>query len=213
MKILGPVAFDAMEAIALRDGRKTQMRDFEYVFDDRAAGKRKPSRFAAAGVGDLFWIKEPYCFWQSKDGFRDGVGYRAEVGGGFPRAPAHLKNVPCKFHMGTAEAMPRYLSRSAVQVTARRVHALAEITAEDALAEGMRDCMLAGAHGFAPPGFGAQDWAQTPQGAFRNAWERRHGRGSWARNPRVVALTLRFVDQDADLYLQAQTAPAPAEAP
>jgi hypothetical protein len=72
--------------------------------------------------------------------------------------------------------MPRWASRITIQLTEVRIERLQDISAEDAMAEGITGEELFRAQGYAPL-------------AYRRLWESINGRGSWDANPWVWVLT------------------------
>lgn len=81
--------------------------------------------------------------------------------------------------------MPRWACRLELEITGVRVERLNDISKEDALAEGVMqkyavDCVRAG-----------HDYNAKP--LFKSLWERINGKGSWAVNPWVWALTFQRI--------------------
>lgn len=74
--------------------------------------------------------------------------------------------------------MPRWASRITLEITNVRVQRLNDISDDDAKAEGW-DAETAGQH---------------PYGWYRALWDEINGKGSWAANPWVWALTFRRID-------------------
>lgn len=73
--------------------------------------------------------------------------------------------------------MPRSASRITLEVEKVRVQKLKEITAFDAIAEGVKDQ-------------GVYDWAVSD---YRELWESINGRGSWDKNSRVWVIEFKMV--------------------
>jgi hypothetical protein len=85
--------------------------------------------------------------------------------------------------------MPRWASRITLEVTEVRVQRLQEISAEDAVAEGLE---------WVSPTFGihglAASWSGDPRESYRALWDSINGeRAPWESNPYVWALTFRRV--------------------
>lgn len=89
--------------------------------------------------------------------------------------------------------MPRGASRITLDITDVRVQRLQDITAEDAMAEGVYfdgHWFRGGTH---PIKGSDQCWPDAVR-AYQAIWETINGKGSWALNPWVWALTFRRTD-------------------
>lgn len=92
--------------------------------------------------------------------------------------------------------MPRSASRLTLRITEVRVLRLQEISADDALAEGI---IKVGARWEAPSICATPDGAV---GAYRCVWEYINGQGSWAANPWVWALTFEVIQKNVTEVLE-----------
>jgi hypothetical protein len=138
------------------------------------------------------------------------------------RLPDGYEEDPSLIPWRSPATMPRWASRITLEVTDVRVERLQDITEADAVAEGLlaREGDGAGPgpgykwrgtgyHGagftksgeptFHTPGVNGRCscavGGPTPaQCAYREYWDARHGRGSWAANPWVWALTFRRIN-------------------
>ena len=84
--------------------------------------------------------------------------------------------------------MPRHASRITLEVTAVRVERLHDITADDAMAEGI--VRLADG-GYAADKDGRHYHAASAWHAYASLWEQINGAGSWTTNPWVWAVEFR----------------------
>jgi hypothetical protein len=84
--------------------------------------------------------------------------------------------------------MPRWASRTLLEVVAVRVERLQEISETDAIAEGL----LRDRNGWR----GAPDlpWFASPIAAYRSLWESINGAGSWDANPFVWVVEFRRLE-------------------
>lgn len=123
----------------IRAGRKTQT---------RRVRSTNPYR-----VGEKLYVKEPVGKRNGEWCYRDG--HPARLGG---RSISHP--VPAAF-------LPEEWARLFLIVRAHRVEQLHEITADDALREGV------------------DPTSANPVGSYRDWWEALHGRGAWDVNPFV----------------------------
>lgn len=89
-----------------------------------------------------------------------------------------------------ARFMPRWASRITLEVTGVRVERLQDITEQQALEEGIKQCD-GGAWDYL-----ANDWAQgySPRGSFGSLWQSLNGAGSWYANPWVWVVEFKRVD-------------------
>lgn len=119
--------------------------------------------------GDRLWVREPFAF--ISDCRHDDPGTAALAAGAFYRADeisdcGDIKRWRPSIHM------PRWASRITLEISSVRVQRLNDISAADALAEGMTF----------PESI---EWGNDPKDAFFGLWEHLHGEGSWAANPWV----------------------------
>lgn len=136
--------------------------------EPEARGRMVRCRYGVPG--DLLWVRETWC----------------------PSAPA-------TFYRASAEAlpaggrwhpsihMPRWASRITLRITNVRIQRLHELSVRDAMAEGI---FKVGKR------WEAEGICATPVGpidCYRAVWEYVNGRGSWALNPWVWALTFERV--------------------
>ena len=178
----GPILMNAEMVRATLDGRKTQTRRIAKL---NAAGRvEKGGRNwhvedAAAviacpygAVGDTLWVRET---WQS-----EGVH-------------GHERDFPVRYRASDDDRvmggrwrpsifMPRWASRITLRITDVRIERLQDISNEDAAAEGWL----------------GPDEANTIRNAYPIAWyshlwESINGRGSWAENPFVWAISFEVV--------------------
>lgn len=208
-----PILFSGPMVRALLAGTKTQTRRIikprrkrpslfdggwsdSYVLDPGNESWRQQD--IAFRIGDRLWVRETWSglhefrdtppavreSYATPDGpvLRDDVIYWADgdpIGGSYekPRPGIH---------------MPRWASRLTLTVTDVRVERLQDISAEDAIAEGVVDtCRRDGApfaH-FTVEGVPGITVEHEPVPVYAQLWEMINGEGSWDANPWVVAYT------------------------
>jgi len=140
--------------------------------------------------GDRLWVREAFRLPKTADDispseYLDQSGltdYNTEAdrkphgNGPYPDFPGWGRKRPSIF-------MPRELCRLRLRVENVRVERVQEISAEDALNEGISDCE----HQDTPPHDIRVDgqWCATPIDAFAALWDSIHGDGAWEENPFV----------------------------
>lgn len=187
------ILFSGAMVRALLDGTKSQTRR---ALRPQPEGGCEPgmarNRFGLAG--DRLWVRETYFafgHWETRpkagkagdewyfvDRTRtSGQRYRYaldEPGGADPLAGRVAGDLP-RWHRRPALFMPRAASRILLEIVGVRIERLREISADDALAEGIG---VLGADG-------------DPVLAYRSVWERINGAGSWDADPWVWAVEFR----------------------
>jgi hypothetical protein len=191
---------------ALLAGTKTQTRRaLAYPSagpPDDAALLALQRRFGAPG--ERLWVRESYVafgHWQTRFNARKareewfftdltlerGLAYRFD--GADPAARRDAGAAPT-WHPRPALFMPRAASRILLEVTSVRIERLCDISAADAVAEGILrvgdEFALAHARADAP----ARTTAD-PVLAYRAVWEGINGAGSWDRNPWVAVVSFQ----------------------
>jgi hypothetical protein len=122
-----------------------------------------------------------------------GLAYRygADDGpGADPHARREAGAAPA-WHKRPALFMPRAASRIVLEIVQVRVERLQEISARDAIAEGI----LRRGDGFEV----ADGTARDPVLAYRAVWARINGAGSWEANPLVWTVEFRRVVSAAEV--------------
>lgn len=221
-----PILFSAPMVSAILAGRKTQTRrplklqpldvipmkgEFETADGGPTAWvglmQREPEPKGTVfrcryGVrGDRLWVRETWGVWMDSevaDHIHEPTWYRADYSQEQEREQAMCRWRP-SIHM------PRVRSRIDLEVVAIRVERLQEISAQDAIAEGLDALTKDGVtvkHGIADldglpgtddHGWAWKDWERDPRDAYRKLWESINGKGSWDSNPWVWVVTFTRV--------------------
>lgn len=172
-------------------------------------------------VGDVLWVREAfrlawtpengrglYYFaddshrWQDRHEFDDGNDGWDDLYS-LP-APRYYDKPPRRTRPSIH--MPRWASRLLLEITDIRVQRVAEISEEDARAEGIEPNWagdLAGwnpdEHGFLPPNYDPEDYnVYTAREAFSLLWDSINGKregASWADSPWCWAISFRRIQQ------------------
>jgi hypothetical protein len=192
-----PILFSAPMVRALLAGNKTQTRR---VVKGAALDWLAPDMFTPEFVatsenglcpygvpGDRLWVREAHALHER---FTDVVRvvYAASLPGSwteatreFPASNADgLTIKPYQEGFRPSIHMPRWASRITLEITDVRVERLNDISASDALAEGMTF----------PNGM---EWGSDPVDAYRGLWDHINGPGAWAANPWVWVVAFRVV--------------------
>lgn len=115
-----------------------------------------------------------------------GVVYRADANGGW--ALSHLVGDRWR----PSIFMPRWASRLLDEVVAVRVERLQDISAEDAIAEGLTEEAGSDVPFYGCPGVFTADFTD-PRDAYRELWSSINGPESWAANPWVWVVETKAV--------------------
>lgn len=202
-----PILFSGEMVRAILEGRKTQTRRIvKHAGDDSRIywnpvvvggyggwlndhGRPRPCPYGKPG--DRLWVRET---WAEVEGYKDHTG--RDPGSIWYRADGQCRFVGSDepYEPGIAEAelrvdrwrpsihMPRHASRILLEITDVKVERLNDISAEDAVAEGVeafaKDHNLTGY------------WTT----AFARLWNSIHGDGAWNVNPFVWAIAFRRIN-------------------
>ncbi len=207
-----PILFSAPRVRAILEGRKTQTRrivnrvakigqvtEFQpsstpgYDWIMRDSQKRwndltnsdLMARCPCGQPGDRLWVRETWRHQEGgaiydaaggvMDSFEEETIYRAD----------HMQS---RGKWTPSIHMPRWVSRINLEIVSVRVERLQDISAEDAIAEGLDwEAPTYGIKGL------ANSWSADPQWSYRVLWESINGPGSWAENPWVFVLEFRRI--------------------
>lgn len=203
-----PIIFSAPMVRALLEGRKTQTRRLAdkpasvrtsttvdgvptgLVVPDHLGGERVslPSTWRSVKSGDRLWVREA---WKPHSTF-DHLPPR-EIPQSNMFYLADERYSPSGSRSRPSIHMPRWASRITLTVTDVRVQRLQEISAGDAIREGIA---------YPPAGMTmdeACEYGTDPRSEFRSLWNSLHGPGAWDADPWVVALTFTVARQNIDV--------------
>lgn len=142
----------------------------------RTAGFPVRFRCPYGGPGDRLWVRETWCRADTPSGFaycadtpegsdQRGMGWRPSI------------------------HMPRAASRLTLEITDVRVERLQNISRDDAAAEGLVKLPASGRFVIEQGDQYFGSAAHDPREVYAHLWERINGKGSWAANPWVWAVT------------------------
>jgi hypothetical protein len=219
-----PLALRSAEVRAVLDGRKTQVRavvhpqpqgDFTFMpLSTELVGCGDVNegwlRCPLGRVGDRLWVREPWCL-GTGDGKEFGLNVQYRSAPWCLEVPAERRpaaeKLAARIGFGTRRSpitMPRWASRITLEITEVRVERLADISEEDAVAEGSPR-WITDLDGRAYD-LAEKDWIRwskrldpdageaSARGVFAALWERTSGKKpgrSWADSPWVWAITFR----------------------
>lgn len=186
-----PILYSSPMVLALLARRKTQTRrrlGYPASVGEAWAGFGNPEdpcywKCPYGRAGDRLWGRETWA-WLGEHRFHDhhSIMWRATQG---DSKPGDGKWRPSIF-------MPRWASRLLHEVTAVRVERLQDITAEDALAEGIEEVAGLGVPEYRWPGR-----AQTfldPRICYLAGWDSINGKGSAAKSPWVWVVSFKPIE-------------------
>ena len=189
-----PILFSAPMVRAILDGTKTQTRRVVKHCKCKITGAELAACEIAGEVnagdytncpygqpGNRLWVRETWAAPHSEDA----------------RPPSAIQCDWMRIHYAATEDrggllwrpsihMPRWASRITLEVTGVRVERLHDISAEDAIAEGVR---VHEDHHGKPRGS-----IYSPVQAYRDLWESINGAGSWDANPWVWVVEFKRVE-------------------
>lgn len=182
-----PIIFSAPMILALLAGQKTQTR------------RLASSPLANVTPGTKLWAREAWRLHTAHDRLTAAQAFTA-MGGDMAHCVDYLATPRKEAFWGKSRPsihMPRWASRLTLTVTEVRVQRLQEISAADAMAEGIQRV-----------GGGVLRWekysgaegqsATCPRAAFALLWNSLHGPDAWDENPEVVAISFRCEQRNID---------------
>lgn len=201
-----PILFSAPMVRALRAGTKTQTRR---VVKDRHIDAAPPACFFQwlrercpyGQTGDRLWVRETWQHSNFPLGPYDEsctVFYRADYMDD-PHGPDGEKSPEGRYRNWEPSIhMFRSASRTLLEVTAVRVERLQDISAADAVAEGIaRDGDGYERFHVDPDAPVGQSFTRNPVLAYRGLWESINGVGAWDKNPWVWVIEFKRVEGGA----------------
>lgn len=201
-----PILFSAPMVRALRAGTKTQTRR---AVNDRHIDAAPPACFFQwlrercpyGQTGDRLWVRETWQHSNFPLGPYDEsctVFYRADYMDD-PHGPDGEKSPEGRYRNWKPSIhMFRSASRILLEVTAVRVERLQDISAADAVAEGIaRDGDGYERFHVDPDAPVGQSFTRNPVLAYRGLWEKINGVGAWDKNPWVWVIEFKRVEGGA----------------
>lgn len=219
-----PVLFNAAMVRAILAGRKTQTRRpvaGSPVFVTQLIGRdNKPTHeyglhpeseyvisknisCPLGRPGDRLWVRETFVSGIGLAEIDDAKTFHETccAPAGAPLAPRWLyradgHSIPGTVHWRPSVHMPRWASRIALEVTDVRVQRVQEITAEEAVAEGVRCHICDGpVDGTSENDCACFHTARNAVPSFEFLWRSIYGAESWTANAWVWAVTFRRLEQ------------------
>lgn len=195
-----PILFNAAMVRAILSGQKTQTRrvvkpcgahhlfafldlpgnqtgEWAWCSSSHVVSKHIHSLYGQPG--DQLWVRETFGHFERNDRLKKGdeIFYRADG------QCIDLEPWRPSIHM------PRWASRIQLEITAVRVERLNDISATDAISEGVS---IHADHHTKPA-----DSIYSPVSAYRDLWESINGAGSWAANPWVWVIEFKVMEGGA----------------
>lgn len=170
-------------------GVTAEERKNDWCINDEASFQSFLAKCPYGKVGDQIWVKETFAV-QCAEGVSAIPWYRADYQGDSECDPpaAGVKWKPSIF-------MPRKASRITLEIVSVRVERLQEITAEDAIAEGLERSVggdrfknYSFCKNFGPVGPAS---FEDPVDSYWSLWESINGNGSWDKNPYVWVIEFK----------------------
>jgi len=215
-----PMIFSGQNPLLVRSGKKTRTsrmmkpqpggweKHWEWKGHNLCspAGKEWLLALAPHGQpGDLLWVKEEFQLMDLEDGKQWTKSRYLNDARGEVEVLYRAGCLDCDDErVGTwkpAFLMPRWASRTQLEITDVDVQCIQDITEEDCLAEGIIRTKFP----FSDPGndfcytmgpwtVDAARWSHSAKACFENAWEAMHGKGSWNKSCWVWVYRFRRVE-------------------
>lgn len=155
-------------------------------------------------TGDLLYVRETW----GRVGFPERNVYRANPADEYQWGSG--KPSQGSFRWKPSIHMPRYASRLTNEITSVRVERLHDISAEDAIAEGIwpvRDCEgdVCGYTNYFHTGEGTGYYVD-PRDSYQSLWKTINGDQNWDENPWVWVIEFEVHQQNVDEFLKARAA-------
>lgn len=188
------IIFSAPMVLAILGGQKTQTRRVARHMDGELC------RCPYGGAGDRLWVREVWAPVERAEDHVDGIRYRADESfspiENTREAADRWVEAARNDHTGRWRPpifMPRWASRIVLEVVEVRCQRLHAITADDAIAEGMRLHHDGRWWRGAPHKVtGFPRCMPTARDAYADLWDTMHAkRNPWGSNPWVWAVTFR----------------------
>jgi hypothetical protein len=175
-----PIPFKAPMVRALLSDCKTQTRRVIKPHPDELLEGQIPKQLRTQ-IGDCLWVREN---WQglSHGDYEVTKSSQCEVRYAATDPLADLSTTDRGYPYRPSIHMPRWASRLTLTVTDVRVQRLQDISAEDAIAEGLQWV----APTFGVPGI-ASTWNGDSRISYAALWNHINGAGAWEANPWVIA--------------------------
>jgi hypothetical protein len=183
-----PILFTAENGQLVHEGKKTQTRRIikpqpiwvgepSVPFRTQDADPKGIIECPYGTVGDQLWIKETHAF-TTVAGYEKAGQVIYKGAGGKP---------PMGHRWKPSIHMPRWASRTTLEITEIRAERLQSISEEDAKAEGVTPVEY---EGMEHPDYPTMS-TSAHRFAYQELWESINGPGSWERNDCVWAITFR----------------------
>ena len=175
-----PILFSAHMVRALLDGSKTQTRRAWRVQPPPGVkiGYSTETKSPHGQVGDQLWVRETFLIADERAAGRPPWVYAADYQDQDRPKPRWKPSI----------FMPRAASRITLEITGVRVERLQDITAADALAEGVIQ-LPDGGYSVAD----TRHYSDHPTESYASLWESLNGAGSWDLNPWVWVIEFKKV--------------------
>ena len=223
---------DALLREAIQPGSgKTQTRRLAWRWEDHgqcgAPDRPDDGRFGKHATswqdvkpGDILWVKETH--WRYGRWEQAGTNKKGNVKWRFrpydagvpqlvfdepPRDKRAMTRTEMGYHQRPSFYMPRWANRLSLLVKATRIEPLHNISAKDAMAEGVVENTDGELRSYYLPGAREAGWkigqATHPALLFKALWSELHGTDVWDANPDVVALSFNVYAENVDGMMKA----------
>lgn len=199
-----PILFSTEMVKAILDGRKTQTRriiknqmlcdTLNYALENlkEIQGNSNFLNQAKYQIGNILWVRESF---QYSDEFDEPIWYKQKAIEDYTQEAFEMMKWKPSIHM------PKEAARIFLEVTNVRVERLADISEEDAIAEGIE--FFNHGYGGSPVGIWYKNYLSggfhfQPNSSFKSLWQKINGIDSWYSNPWVWVYEFKQVEKPKD---------------
>lgn len=192
-----PILFSGPMVRAILDGKKTQTRRVvkisQMFFDGDESGcgyEVDLSKCPYGSVGDRLWVRESFRLGTCPNDTQGMAVYQDDTSKLSPSSPVGSEGFCRQWKSVPSIHMPRWASRITLEITAIRVERLQDISAKDAVAEGIN--MVPG------EGYHTEPPLPYPVATFKRLWNTINGsKHPWESNPYVWIVEFKRVEETA----------------
>lgn len=185
-----PILFSAPMVRAILEGRKTQTRRVvkgqPFRSDVSADEVALSSKVPYGGCGDRLWVRETFGL-----GSENRICHKSDEEIFYRATDPAWDAEKTGFRWKPSIFMPRALSRITLEITGVRAERLQDMSAVDAISEGIIQSEIDGLFAQYPIDDEHPRWLSDPVESFETLWRMINGINSWKLNPWVWVIAFK----------------------